>query len=149
MHRSSHPNGFSLPELLIVVAVLGALLMIALPAVTGARAVFSVRAARETVMAAATRTRSLALSHGGAQLQIDALTGAVSVSTADSTIIEHWSLRDLHGVAVTIEHSARTTALIEYDRLGVGRLANLTVRLARGSAVGGVTFSAYGRPRAW
>lgn len=141
--------GYSLPELLIVVAVVSVLLMLALPAVTRARDVFSVRAARETIMAAATRARALALNQGGAQLQVDAITGALTISNGDSTTATGWNLRDLHGVALIIEHSSRTTAAITYDRLGVGRLANLTVRISRGSATGGVTFSAYGRARAW
>ncbi|MEX2282868.1 MAG: prepilin-type N-terminal cleavage/methylation domain-containing protein [Gemmatimonadota bacterium] len=149
MPHSRRLHGYSLPELLIVVVVLSALLMIALPAVARARDVFSIRAARETILAAATRTRSLALNHGGAHLQIDAPSGALSLSTGDSTIVADWSLRDLHGVTLTIEHSPRNTAVITYDRLGVGRLANLTLRISRGSAAGGVTFSAYGRPRAW
>ncbi len=148
MPHSSAKNGYTLAELLIGLALLSALLMIALPGVSRALDVFSVRAARETLLSAATRTRSLALSHGGAQLQLD-VSGALIMSTRDSVVTERWNLRDLHGVALTIENSARTSGVISYDRLGVGRLANLTVRVSRGRAAGGVSFSAYGRPRPW
>ena len=149
MSRIARTDGFTLTELLVVVALLSALLMVALPAARRALEIFAVRSARETLTAAATRTRSLALNHDGAQLQIDAPNATLTLSTGDSARIDSWNLRDLHGVTVTIEHSARTTGTIVYDRLGVGRLANLTVRLTRGEATGGVTFSAYGRPRAW
>ena len=60
-----------------------------------------------------------------------------------------FDLNQRYGVQLDIANSVRTSALVEYDVLGLGRFAALTVRLQRRSAVAGVTFSAYGRPRVW
>jgi type II secretory pathway pseudopilin PulG len=148
MPRQSNVIGFTLLELLLVLTLMSAALLVAVPNAMQALDVFSVHAAREALITASSRTRSLAISRNGAQLQIDAQAGTLTL-IADSSTIKRWSLRELYGVTLTIEHSARTVVEITYDHLGIGRLANLTLRVARGRVEGGVTFSAYGRPRAW
>jgi prepilin-type N-terminal cleavage/methylation domain-containing protein len=145
--RSAH--GFSLLELLLVFTLLGVLLGLAAPPFIHALDVFSVRAARDVLLSAATRTRSLALSRGHAFLNVHE-NGTVAVLWPDTaTEFVRFDLQSRYGISIDIENSARSSAILEYDALGIGRLAGLTVRLRRGRASGAVTFSAYGRPRAW
>ncbi|MGH7468702.1 MAG: hypothetical protein ACRENP_12155 [Longimicrobiales bacterium] len=140
---------FSTPELLLVLTLLGALAGLAAPNFVRALHVLSVQAARDAVVAAATRTRALALAQGGAFLRVTE-NGTLDVLARDSTRVHAtWDLHDRYGIALEIENSARTSTLLEYDALGVGRLANLTLRVRRGEVEGAVTFSAYGRPRPW
>jgi prepilin-type N-terminal cleavage/methylation domain-containing protein len=142
-------RGFTMLELLLVFTLLSVLLGLAAPSFLYALDVFSVRAARDTLLGAATRTRSLALARGRAYLHIQE-EGVVSVFSPDTmTEFRRFDLQGRYDVSIDIENSARTAAFLEYDALGVGRLANLTVRLRRGRASGAVTFSAYGRPRVW
>jgi Tfp pilus assembly protein FimT len=149
MSRRTALNGHTLLELLVGLTILGAILIIALPRAAHALDVFAVRAARETLISASARTRSIALQRSGAQLRIDQPTGTLTLVARDSTTVDSWDLHELYRVDIAIENSTRTVGVIAYDQLGIGRLANLTLRVSRGRATGGVTFSAYGRPRAW
>ena len=148
MPRQTRTTGFTLLELMVTLAIMSAVLLVVVPNAMQALDVFSVHAAREALITASARTRSLAISRRGALLQIDEQRGTLTL-ISDSSVINRWNLRELYGVDLTIEHSARTIVELTYDQLGIGRLANLTLRVARGRVEGGVTFSAYGRPRAW
>ena len=138
---------FTLPELILVLVLIGIVLGIAVPRFLHTLDVLSVRAARDALLSAAARTRSLAVARGGADLVVDesARLDVVSVGT----VVEQIDLGARYRVLLDIQSSARTRVSLRYDALGVGRLAGLTVRLARGQAESGVTFSAYGRPRLW
>jgi prepilin-type N-terminal cleavage/methylation domain-containing protein len=141
---------FTVLELLTALALLAILFAFALPQLHHAADVFSVRAARDAVLGAAARARALAVARGEAQLLVDEPTATVAITTqAGGRRHSAFDLRQRYGVSMDIANSARTSALVEYDALGLGRFAALTVRLQRGSVVGGVTFSAYGRPRVW
>jgi Tfp pilus assembly protein FimT len=146
MHRNP---GYSTPELLLALTLLAVLAGLAAPGLVRALDVLSVQAGREAVVAAATRTRSLAVVQGGAFLRLNE-NGTVDVLARDTVRVQaSWDLRDRYGTRLEIDNSARTIMLLEYDALGLGRLANVTVRIRRGDAEGAVTFSAYGRARAW
>ena len=140
----------TLLELLSALALLGILFTFAFPRFQHAADVFSVRAARDAVLGAAARARALAVARGEAQLLVDEPSASIAITT-QSGAHRHSSfdLGQRYGVTVDIANSARTSALVEYDVLGLGRFAALTVRLQRRTAVAGVTFSAYGRPRGW
>ena len=143
-------TGFSLTELVTALTLLAILFAFALPQFHHAADVFSVRAARDAVLGAAARARALAVARGEAQLLVDEPSATVAITTQGGARRHSaFDLSQRYGVSVDIANSARTRALVEYDALGLGRFAALTVRLQRGSVVGGVTFSAYGRPRAW
>jgi hypothetical protein len=90
------------------------------------------------------------VARGDAQLLVDEAAGviAVAVNQGSRRIIE-FDLGSRYGVTLSIANSARPLAAVDYDALGIGRFANLTVQLQRRTVSGGVTFSAYGRPRAW
>ena len=140
--------GLTTLELLCVLTLLSVAAGIAAPGFFHALDVLSVRAARDVIVTAAVQTRSAAVARGGAYLRV-AEDGGVAVLQRDSTQRFSWQLRERYGIALDIENSARSIVLLEYDALGVGRLANLTVRVRRGRASGAITFSAYGRPRTW
>jgi Tfp pilus assembly protein FimT len=148
MIRSRQP-AHTTPELLLVFTLLAILAAFAVPSLVRARDALSVRAARDAIVSAATRTRSLAMARGGAFLRVNE-DGVIAVLARDTARVHsQWDLGQRYGITIQIENSSRTSALLEYDALGVGRLANLTVRVQRGQTAGIVTFSAYGRPRPW
>ena len=138
---------YTIPELLFVVLLIGIALSIAVPRYLHALDVLSVRAARDVVLAAAARTRALAIARGGADLMVDE-SATLDVVTR-GVLVDRIDLAQRHGVQLDIEHSARRRVGLHYDALGVGRLAGLTILLTRGDADAGISFSAYGRPRTW
>jgi len=143
-------SGVTLLELLNALALLAILFGFALPRLHHAIDVFSVRAARDAVLGAAARARGLAVARGEAQLLVEETGSLIAITTQGGTQrVSSFDLNQRYGVSLDITNSARTSALVEYDVLGLGRFAGLTVRLQRHSAVAGVTFSAYGRPRGW
>jgi prepilin-type N-terminal cleavage/methylation domain-containing protein len=143
-------SGVTLLELLTALTIIAILLSAALPSLHHAIDVSSVRAARDAVLGAAARARALAVARGEAQVLVDEAGSLIAITTQNgSQRVVTFDLNQRYGVSLDITNSARTSALIEYDVLGLGRFAGLTVRLQRRSAVGGVTFSAYGRARAW
>lgn len=147
LHSRSH--GTTLVELTLALGILGLLIGLAAAPISRARDVFAVRAARDAIVAASSRARAYAVHHGGAELRVDAATGAITVSTRDAAVTEVSRLPAEVAVQVKLQGTTATVAIIPYDALGIGRLANRTISLQRGSTSGGVTFSAYGRPRPW
>src|SRR5262245_43288764 len=142
--------GVTLIELLNALVLLGILFEFAIPGLRHAADVFSVRAARDAVLGAAARARALAVARGEAQLMVDEAGATVAITTqGGAQRLDTFDLAQRYGVSLDITNSARTSALVEYDVLGLGRFAGLTVRLQRRTAVAGITFSAYGRPRGW
>jgi prepilin-type N-terminal cleavage/methylation domain-containing protein len=140
-------SGFSLIEVVFVLALLGVLAGIAVPAAAALRDVLAVRAARDALAARLAHTRALAVTHGGARLELDIETARVRVLAASGdTIGDPLHIGDVHGVVVTVPGRTGTIAL-RYDGLGIGRLANRTVVLRRGNAEARLVVTAYGRWR--
>jgi prepilin-type N-terminal cleavage/methylation domain-containing protein len=142
--------GITLLELLCSLAIMGVLLgMVAAP-IARAGDVFAVRAAREAVINSAARARALAIGHGGATLTLSTPGGIIAIASRDGTVADTLIRLgpDLH-VAMAFDDARLEQVELRFDGLGLGRLANRTVRLRRGRVTGGVTFSAYGRARPW
>jgi Tfp pilus assembly protein PilE len=146
-HRRS---GTTIVELITALVVIGVLVLLASTSFSNARDVLAVRGARDAVIAASARARAFAVAHGGASLVIDAAAGKLRITTRDRVIDESSDVTSAVGVGIELDasHSVSSVALA-YDALGIGRLASRTITLRRERAVAGVTFSAYGRPRAW
>jgi prepilin-type N-terminal cleavage/methylation domain-containing protein len=139
-------RGYTLVELVVVMALLGVLLAIALPPTLRWRDAAAVRSARDELAAALAWTRVAAASHGGATLVLEPGTGRFWTRTGgrDGEAVD---LAGRYGVRV--DPGTEATVAFHYDALGIGRLTNRTVRIRRGAAEGGVTVSAYGRYRRW
>jgi prepilin-type N-terminal cleavage/methylation domain-containing protein len=139
--------GYTLIELLAVLATFGIALAIAAPALARSLDGVAVRAARDAVVVELARARLLARLHGGATVVLDARTSAVWTEAAGERMGAPLDLRAQYRASLGIGGDER--ASVEYDRLGLGRLANRTILLTRGGATARVTVSAYGRVREW
>jgi len=141
-------SGYSLVELLAVLATLGIALAVATPGVRRTIDRYAVRAARDAVATELARTRMLARTHGGAALVLDARDGMVWVrSPRGDTLALPTHVTAVYNARIDL--SGADTAAVAYDRLGIGRMANRTVRLVRHDADARLTISAYGRVRLW
>lgn len=142
-----HRRGYTLTELVLVLAVLAVLLAIALPPVGRWRDRAAVRAARDELAGAVAWTRMAAATRGGAALAVDPATGRVWTRARDGADSAPVDLPGRYGVQV--ETGTEGVVLLQYDALGIGRATSRTFTLRRGGAVAGVTVSAYGRHRRW
>jgi type II secretory pathway pseudopilin PulG len=144
--RMRHHGGYTLVELALVLLLATMLLVAATPSLLNARDVVAVRAARAELIAAAATARSAAVLNGGAMLLIDVASARVWIETDGGILIgEIRDLRSRHGVSCEADRAVPIR--VRYDALGIGRLANTTVRLRRGTVLAVITVSAYGRVR--
>lgn len=140
--------GHTLIELLIVMAFLAILLAISMPPLTRWRDAAAVHAARDEIAGALAWTRIAATSRNGATLVLDSGTGRFWTRIGEDATGPVTDLAGRYQVAIEAG-SATSPALFHYDALGIGRLANRTIRVRRGGAEAGLTVSAYGRFRRW
>jgi prepilin-type N-terminal cleavage/methylation domain-containing protein len=143
-------SGYTLLELTVVMALLALAIGIAYPGARSAADAWAVRAARDAVAATLAGTRAAALAQRGAELLIVPESGVLLVRTgmqprptARLELTRDWR------VTVTSPGSTADTIVIRYDAIGLGRIANRTLRFERGRAVAGITIAAYGRARRW
>jgi prepilin-type N-terminal cleavage/methylation domain-containing protein len=140
-------SGYTLIELIVVMAVLGTLLAVALPPAVRWRDAAAVRSARDELAAGLALTRMAAASHGGAALVLDPVAGAFVTRTDRGRVLDDVDLAGRYGVR--LDPGTEEPVVFYYDALGIGRLTNRTVRIRRGAAEAGVTVGAYGRYRRW
>lgn len=143
-------SGYTLLELLVVLALLAIAIGIAYPATRAASDVWAVRAARDATAAVLASTRTAAIAHRGAEVLVVPEAGVVLTRTNGSTAIEP-RLRIAHdwGVHLASPGFGGDTVSIRFDALGLGRVASRTLRFERGAAVAGITVASYGRIRRW
>lgn len=137
----------SFMELLIVLALVAILGTIAAPTVAHSLDVMNVRAAREELFGLAARTRDVAVSRSGATLSLDLRNQVARIIDGASVAVEELHLQK-YDVSLATDGRQSSIAL-RYDARGIGRMASRTIRLRRGSAEAGLTFSSYGRVRRW
>lgn len=141
-------SGYTLVELIAVLAAIGIAVAIAAPAMRRALDRHAVRAARDAVAMELARTRLLARAHGGAALVLDASNGISTVrGSGGETLTDPLRLFDVYHARIDV--GGADSAVVTYDRLGIGRMANRSIRLVRGDAEARLTISAYGRVRLW
>jgi prepilin-type N-terminal cleavage/methylation domain-containing protein len=139
-------SGYTLLELTLVLTLAALLAGAGTPALLHARNVMSVRAARAETVSAFAAARATAILAGGAALHIDAPASAVWIETAAGRRAgSERALGAQYGVVVQLERAEHV--VVRYDALGIGRLANTTVRIRRGRVAATLTVSAYGRVR--
>ena len=142
--------GLTLLELLLQLCILAILLGMAAPSLRRTADRWAVVACRDELAALLRRTRAGAVALGGARLELDLAAGVVrGVSAAEERIVAPRALGDEYRVRIRAEGAAAGTVVIAFDRLGIGRLANRTIRIRRGREEAGITISAYGRVRVW
>ena len=136
-------RGFSLIELMLVLALLGLLLGIALPPLAGALDRIEVAAAASQIAAAHTRARMMAISGGRVLiLTVDSASLSIRVRGSPTNL---WSDRGPALSRVSLIGPARSfTFSPEGFSLG---LSNASLRLSRGSATRTVVVSRLGRVR--
>lgn len=137
------PLGLTLPEILIVLTILGIVMAIAVPrARTGLDRV-SVRAAAGDVRATLNYARMLAMLGGlPVAVDVDSAAGTLRVRRGDEPILVR-AVGPAHGVRL-----GRTRDSLTYDPRGFGRgAANLSVLVRRGVAAETVFVSRLGRVR--
>jgi prepilin-type N-terminal cleavage/methylation domain-containing protein len=144
------PLGYTLLELVVVLALLAIAIGLAYPATRAASDAWAVRAARDATASVLAATRAAAIAHRGAELLVVPATGDVLTRTAAAPAAEERLRigRDWR-VALSSPGFGGDTIAIRYDAIGLGRVASRTLRFERGSAAAGITIAAYGRVRRW
>ena len=136
-------SGFSLTELVLVLAVIGLLLGIALPPLAGALDRIEVAATASQIAAAHTRARMMAIS-GSRVLVLTVDSASISIHPRGSTTTL-WSDRGPALSRVSLTGPARSfTFSPEGFSLG---LSNASLHLSRGTATRTVVISRLGRVR--
>ena len=135
-------SAFTLPELVLVLALMGIAGTALLPGARAAADRLAVTSAREAVAGLVARTRTEAMLHGGAVLRLSAADGRGWIEAGDSTVTEH---RLAEEFGVTVELGATGEAELVVAARGLGRRASRTVVLRRGRAEARVVVAADGR----
>ncbi|HEX6640662.1 MAG TPA: prepilin-type N-terminal cleavage/methylation domain-containing protein [Thermoanaerobaculia bacterium] len=142
-------RGYTLIEILVVLALLALAIGIEYPGTRAASDAWAVRAARDAVAASLAGARAAALTQRGAEVLLVPDVGTVLIRAGEALPVPRLELTRDWGVALRSPGFGGDTISIRYDALGVGRIANRTLRFERGRAVAGLTVSAYGRVRSW
>lgn len=146
MNLPTRRDGATLPELLILLALLSILMGMSISVSTGVRDGIAVRSARDEAAAWVARAAALARLHGSARLWVHE--GTLRIEAPAGVPGAVYSIGEVYGVDTAVDGAGGAVAL-EFDALGLGRLANRTIRFRRNDAEAGITLSSYGRPRRW
>jgi prepilin-type N-terminal cleavage/methylation domain-containing protein len=134
-------TGHTLLELLVAMALVGLAGTAVLPAARRAADRAAVSGAREALAGLVARTRTEAMTSGGASLRARAADATVWVEVGDSVL----GLRGLgEEFGVTLDVGA-AEAELDFDALGLGRRASRTLIVRRGLAEARLVVAAYGR----
>ncbi|MCY4647404.1 MAG: type II secretion system protein [Gammaproteobacteria bacterium] len=136
-------GGFTLFECLVVLAIVGIGIALGLPALQLHRDRWAVTQAREASAALLARARVDALGSGVSTVTIQSGGGQIE-RRLGSTFRERVDLGDRYGVSLDIS-GRDTLATVEFNALGLGRMAARTLRFGRGAASASLVISAYGR----
>ena len=136
-------SGLTVPELLIVMTILGVVLAIAIPNAKAGLDRVSVRSAASDIRATLGYARMLAMSGGiPVAVEVDSIYGTVRVGRGDEKILMR-GIGQAHGVRL-----GKTRDSLTYDPRGFGRgAANLSILVRRGASVETVFVSRLGRVR--
>jgi len=142
--------GVSLFDLIITLAVLAVLGVMATPGLVRARDAYAVRASRDATAALIERARSLATSRGTARLVVDPATAELRLeSPAGAQAHDPMAIGHLFGVRLTVDGRSSGSVALDFNAMGLGVVANRTLRFRRGREEAGLSLSIYGRPRRW
>ncbi len=136
-------HGFTLPELLIVLTIIGVVMAIAIPNARSGLDRVSVRSAASDIRATLGYARMLAMSGGiPVAVEVDSVSGTLRIRRGDEKILIR-GVGPAHGVRL-----GKTRDSLTYDPRGFGRgAANLSILVRRGASVETVFVSRLGRVR--
>ncbi len=137
-------SGATLFELVVVLALVGALLSWGLPKLAGAGDLIAVLSARESLLTALRSARTWATLQGGATVVLvtDSARVRIEPRGLDPIVLP---LGSDHGV--DLGTAGGGTVRLRFDRMGLGRFASRSVDLTRGPVSRSITISSYGRAR--
>lgn len=136
-------NGFTLFECLVVLAIVGIGIALGMPALQAQRDRWAVTRATTAVAAVLARARMEAMGSGGSKITISPSRRRIERSSR-GVVRESLELGNRYGVS--LEMSGRDTlATIEFNALGLGRMAARTLRFERGDVSASLVISTYGR----
>ena len=139
-------GGHTLLELALVLGLAGLLAGIAAVAVIRTRDELAVRRARDASAAMTAQARSVAIATGSATLVVDLSAAVIRLDEAPAGAAPI----DLAALGVTVSSEpASDSVRIEFDGMGLGRVASRTLSFTRGRARAGIAISSYGRVRRW
>ena len=149
--RAMHTQrGTTLPELLVVFAILAIVATMTMPRVGRALDIYATRAARDAMAAAIGRARALAIARGSATVFLDAAAGTLRVQAPTGVSpSDDLDLSSLFRVTCELDGNPAALVTLNFDALGIGRFSNHTLRCHRNGAEARLTLSSYGRPRRW
>ncbi len=138
-------HGFTILELLTVLALLGAGLAVSLPAARGQRDRTAVLGAREDVASLIQRARAEAIARGGATVRLTA-DPPVAELMSEEEVLARSVLGLEYGADLVMELSRdRAEAELTFDALGIGRISSQTIQFRRGHAEAALVVSSFGR----
>lgn len=136
-------HGFTLPEILLVLAILGLSLGIAVPRIAALRDSIAVEQEANQILAVHRRSRALSIARGR-PVVLSIGPDSLSIRLAGD-VTDFWGAPGPGGTGVTLEGPARR---MTFSPLGYTTgLSNATLRLSRGAAHRTVVVSRLGRVR--
>lgn len=141
--------GTTLVEAIFALTLLGVLAGLFVPTLRAALDRVASAGARDALLVAVARARAVAIARGGATLVVDVSTARFWIDAVDGTRVDPpVDLAAEYGVTLAVDGGGERLAL-RFDGLGLGQVANRTIRVRRGEAESRLTLSSYGRPRPW
>ena len=137
------PTGFTLLELMVVLALLGVSISGLIHAARGQTERMSVLAAREAVVGLLHRARQEAVSRGGSELVVRTQPPSVSLIAGLDTLTTLGLAADF-GVEISLSRG-REEATLRYGPLGLGQIASQTLRFRKGGSEALLVVSSMGR----
>jgi prepilin-type N-terminal cleavage/methylation domain-containing protein len=136
-------HGFTLPEILLALAILGLSLGIALPRITALRDSIAVEQETNQILAAHRRSRMLSIT-SGRPVVLDIGANSLSIRLAGA-VSDFWNAPGPRETGVTLEGPPRR---MTFSPLGYTTgLSNATLSLSRGTAHRTIVVSRLGRVR--
>lgn len=141
--RSAARGGWTLVELLVVLALAGVVLGLVVPLATGILDRWAVSAARDEAMALLRRTRAVARMEGGAEVRISTAPPTVELVVRDTV---RTCLCDLEARGIGLELSGRSGPVtLRWNGLGLGVVSSRTLRFTRRASRAELVVSSRGR----
>jgi hypothetical protein len=141
---------FSVFDLLVVLALLSVIASVTAPRLVNARNAYAARAARDAAAAWVERARSLASSRGTARLIVDPAVGELRLEAPAGVVVRiPLAVESAFGVQLSVDGTRSGAVELDFNAMGLGVLANRTLRFRRGDEEARLSLSTYGRARRW